>query len=210
MFDPQKILILAPHPDDGELGLGGSIAKFCAEKKEVHYAGFSLCRKSLSEELDDHTLENECKHAVRRLGMDTGKLMFYDFEVREFPKYRQEILEELVSLNKYIKPDLVFVPAASDDHQDHDVIHTEGLRAFKRSSVMGYEMPWNNRKIHTQLFISLTEAQVQHKIDALAEYRSQTHRSYMEADFIRSLAKVRGVQCNAEWAEAFEVYRWLA
>ena len=111
MIKTNKILILAPHTDDGELGCGGAIAKFCSEGKEVHYAAFSTCKKSLSAGLAPDTMEKECKAAVKELGMDPGRLMFYDFEVRNFSQKRQDILEELVSLGKSIQPDLVGVDA---------------------------------------------------------------------------------------------------
>ncbi len=69
MLDPQKILVLAPHTDDGELGCGGSIAKFCAEGKQVYYVAFSLCSKSLPQDLSPDTLAKECKKAVSILGI---------------------------------------------------------------------------------------------------------------------------------------------
>jgi N-acetylglucosamine malate deacetylase 1 len=210
MFDPRKILVLAPHTDDGELGCGGTIARFCAEKREVHYAAFSLCKKSLAAGMPEDTLERECKAAVRHLGMDAGKLMFYDFEVRDFSQKRQEILEELVSLNKYIRPDLVFIPASSDIHQDHQVIHTEAQRAFKTSSVFGYELPWNHNRFESALFIKLSPEFIEKKVKAIQTYASQSHRNYMQEEFVRSLGKVRGVQCNAEYAEAYEVYRMIS
>src|SRR5262245_27730455 len=128
MFDPQKILVLAPHTDDGELGCGGSISKFINEGKEVYYTAFSLCSKSLPEGLPADTLANECKKATAVLGIPSDHITLFDFEVRVFPKHRQEILEEMVALNKKIKPDLVFIPAEADIHQDHGVIHTEALR----------------------------------------------------------------------------------
>jgi LmbE family N-acetylglucosaminyl deacetylase len=207
MFNPSKILILAPHTDDGELGCGGTIAKLVADKKEVHYAAFSDCKKSLTAEWPADTLQKECKAAIQELGMHAGKLLMYDFEVREFSTKRQEILEELVSLNKYIQPDLVFVPSDTDVHQDHQVMHTEALRAFKKSSVFGYELPWNQSHFNSTLYVTLTQKELEKKIKAIAAYKSQAHRNYMTEDFVRSLAKVRGVQCQAEFAEAFEVYR---
>ncbi len=210
MFDPKKILILAPHTDDGELGCGASIAKFCREGREVHSAAFSSCQKSLPIGLAADTLEKECKAAVKELGMDAGKLMFYNFEVREFPQKRQEILEELVSLNKYIQPDLIFIPCKSDIHQDHQVIHNEALRAFKNSSLLGYELPWNQKHFSPTFFIKLSLKEVEKKVKAIKAYQSQSHRNYMQEDFIRSLAKVRGVQSNNEFAEAFEVYNIIS
>lgn len=209
MFNPEKILVLAPHTDDGELGCGGSIAKFSAAGKEVYYAAFSTCKKSLPAGLAPDTLEKECKTAIKELGIDERRLILYDFEVREFPDKRQEILQEMVILNNTIHPDLVFTPSVSDIHQDHAVIHTESLRAFKNCSLLGYELPWNNSSFNTNCFIKLTGTEVDKKIKALKAYQSQMHRNYMQEDFIRSLVKVRGVQANADYAEAFEVYKWI-
>ena len=209
MLEHKKILILAPHTDDGELGCGGSIAKLCAQQKEVYYAAFSICRKSLPAGFPPDTLEKECKTAVTALGMNVNNLLFFDFEVREFGDKRQQILEELIKLNRSIQPDLVFVPSASDIHQDHQVIHAESLRAFKHCSLLGYELPWNQSQFQTQLFVQLDESGIEKKINALKAYQSQSQRNYMQENFIRSLATVRGVQCNATYAEAFEVYRLI-
>lgn len=209
MFNPKKILVLAPHTDDGELGCGGSIAKLCTEGREVFYAAFCLCSKSLPAELPSNTLEMECKKATSVLGIPASNLILFNYEVRELPASRQKILEELLHLNKNIKPDMVFLPATSDIHQDHQVIHQEGMRAFKNTTFAGYELPWNNYSFHTNFFIRLSETALNQKIESLKSYQSQSHRNYMQPDFIRSLAKVRGVQSNSEYAEAFEIYKWI-
>jgi LmbE family N-acetylglucosaminyl deacetylase len=129
--------------------------------------------------------------------------------VRNLPAYRQQVLEELIKLNNSVRPDLVLLPAASDIHQDHQLINQEGLRAFKNTSFAGYELPWNNYRFHSSFFIRLSAGQVNKKIEALKQYGSQSHRNYMNEDFIRSLARVRGVQCNHEFAEAFEIYKLI-
>lgn len=209
MFTPKKILVLAPHTDDGELGCGGSIAKFCAEGKEVYYAAFCLCSKSLPASLPSNTLELECRKATATLGIPASNLILFNYEVRELPQSRQKILEELLQLNANINPDLVLLPAASDIHQDHQVIHQEGMRAFKNVTFAGYELPWNNYSFRTNFFIRLSEGELNKKVDSLKSYQSQSQRNYMQEDFTRSLAKVRGVQANAEYAEAFEIYKWI-
>ena len=209
-FNRTKILVLAPHADDGELGCGGSIAKFRAEGKEVFYAAFCLCSRSLPSDLPANTLELECKKATSILGIPSTNLILFNYEVRELPASRQKILEELLQLNKHVNPDMVLLPAASDIHQDHQVIHQEGMRAFKNTTLAGYELPWNNYSFHNSFFIRLTETQIEKKVNSLKEYRSQAKRNYMQEDFIRSLAKVRGVQCNSEYAEAFEIYKIIS
>lgn len=210
MFTPKKILVLAPHTDDGELGCGGSIAKFCAEGKEVYYAAFCLCSKSLPASLPSNTLELECRKATATLGIPASNLILFNYEVRELPQSRQKILEELLQLNANINPDLVLLPAASDIHQDHQVIHQEGMRAFKNVTFAGYELPWNNYSFRTNFFIRLSESELNKKVESLKSYQSQSHRNYMQEDFIRSLAKVRGVQCNSNYAEVFEMYRLIS
>lgn len=210
MFDPHKILVLSPHTDDGELGCGGSIAKFVHEGRELWYAAFSLCSKSLPAGVPEDTLAIECKKATAQLGIPPENVMLFDFEVRLFPKHRQDILEQLVSLHRQIAPDLVLIPSVADIHQDHGVIHMEALRAFKNCSLLGYELPWNHPPFTSPFFIELSADDLRRKTEALKEYQSQAHRNYMQEDFIRSLAKVRGVQSNRELAEAFEVYRMFS
>lgn len=209
MLHSKKILVLAPHTDDGELGCGATLAKFVAEGAGVYYAAFSLCKKSLPAGMAEDTLEKECRAATNQLGIQSSNLVFFDFEVRTFGEQRQAILEELVTLNKTITPDLVFIPSSSDNHQDHQVIHTEARRAFKNCSVLGYELPWNHSTFHSTYFVPVRVDALEKKVNAVQAYKSQSHRNYMNDDFIRSLAKVRGVQCNGELAEAFEVYKLI-
>ena len=207
MFTTNNILVLAPHTDDGELGCGATIAKYVAQGKQVTYIAFSTCSQSLPKDLPADTLARECGAATKALGIQ--KTIFFDFEVRRLLFHRQEILEELIKLNREIGPQAVFIPAQHDVHQDHQVIYAEGLRAFKNCNVLGYELPWNNFNFCPTYFERITEQQLQAKAKALKEYKSQTGRKYMNSDFIRSLATVRGMQCNADYAEAFEMYRLM-
>ena len=209
MFNPTRIMILAPHTDDGELGCGSTIAKCAGEGKEIFYVAFCLCSKALPENLPSNTLELECRKATSILGISSSRLILFNYEVRELPQFRQQILEELLKLDKSIHPDMVLLPAASDIHQDHQVIHQEGMRAFKNTTFAGYELPWNNYSIRTNFFVRISEDDLTKKITSLNAYESQSGKSYMNADFIRSLAKVRGVQANSPYAEAFEIYRWM-
>ena len=209
MVNKKRILVLAPHTDDGELGLGGSIARFVDEGKEIYYAAFSICRNSLEEGLSPDTLEKELNNATKILGIPPENLRLFDYNVRNFNSYRQNILEDMVKLKKELNPDLIFLPCSTDLHQDHQVIHNEGLRSFRDISILGYELPWNNLNFQTSCFIKLKEVHILKKAKALKEYKSQLHRSYLNENFIRGLAISRGVQVNSEFAEAFEVLKFI-
>jgi LmbE family N-acetylglucosaminyl deacetylase len=208
MLNTKNILILAPHTDDGELGCGASIAKYISEGKQVTYIAFSTCSQALPSHLPQDTLATECNSATKALGIQ--KTILFDFEVRKLLFSRQEILEELIKISQQLQPETVFLPAQNDVHQDHQVIYAEGLRAFKNCNVLGYELPWNNFRFQPNYFEKISDQQLQAKQDALREYKSQAGRKYMNADFIRSLAMVRGIQSNTSLAEAFEVYRLIS
>ncbi|MCK5055163.1 MAG: PIG-L family deacetylase [Candidatus Aminicenantes bacterium] len=204
-----RVLVLAPHTDDGEFGCGGSIAKFIEEGKEVYYVAFSTAEKSVPRGLPKNILEVEVKAATKRLGIPPANLIIYKYEVRKLNYIRQEILEELVKMKKEIAPDLVFIPSPNDLHQDHQTVAVESIRAFKQTSIMGYELPWNNITFHTHGFIKLNKTHVDKKIFALKSYESQSHRDYAAEDFILSWAKTRGIQIGCQYAETFEVIRWI-
>lgn len=205
----KKILVLAPHTDDGELGCGGTIAKFIEEGKEVYCAAFSIAEDSVPKGFAKDALVHEFTAAMKTLGVRKENLFIFRYRVRHFLTFRQEILEEIVKLRSKINPDLVIVPSPNDIHQDHQVITSEGLRVFKKISVIGYELPWNNIVFETRSFVKLEKSHVQKKIEALHSYETQKERSYLNEDFIWGLAKTRGTQFESDYAEAFEVLRIL-
>lgn len=205
----KKILILAPHTDDAEFGCGGTISKLIENGNDVYCAAFSACEQSVLKDFPSDILITEVKSAAKKLGIKSENLILYDFEVRTFNFRRQEILDEIIKLKNTLAPDVVFIPSLSDIHQDHATISNEAFRAFKFSSILCYELPWNNLSFSTSCFMVLDEKHVQNKIDALMEYKSQAHRPYAKAHFITSLATVRGVQINARYAECFEILRWI-
>jgi len=132
-----------------------------------------------------------------------------DFEVRDFPAHRQEILEHMVKLQEQLAPDMVFLPSTDDTHQDHQTVSAEGFRAFKRTTIFGYELPWNNLTFTTGAFVALSEKHLSSKVLALEQYKSQAGRCYATADYIRNLANVRGTQIGIKFAEAFQAIRWI-
>ncbi len=204
-----NILVLAPHTDDGELGAGGTISYFLEKKAKVWYAAFSTAEESLPNGMPKDTLKKEVKKATSQLGIDNENLIIYDYQVRKLNFSRQAILEDLIKLKNRIHFDLILMPSLKDIHQDHLTVAQEGLRAFKTTSILGYELIWNNLSFDTTCFIRIEERHLQNKIEALKHYKSQKGRDYVSPDFVKSLARTRGVQIGAQYAEAFEVIRWV-
>ncbi len=203
----KRALVLAPHTDDGEFGCGGTMARLVEGGADVRYVAFSIATRSLPEGFAPDTLAREVKEATTELGIPPANLTVHDFDVRTFPDHRQEILELLIEIWNDWQPDVVFQPSLHDIHQDHQTIAAEGLRAFKRTTILGYEIPWNNFDFSLQAYVSLERAHIERKVAALAKYASQQHRRYADADYIWSVARTHGINVNREYAEVFQVYR---
>ena len=194
-----NVLVLAPHTDDEALGCGATIAKHVQMGDTVHTIAFSTCGR------DD--LSQEATAASLVLGSSIDILTF---PVRRFDEHRQAILDRLISARELHKPDRVYLPCSTDVHQDHEVIHQEGMRAFKHCTVLGYELPWNCRTFTASAFVRVAQDDVTTKAEAVACYKSQAHRAYITPEAIAAQASFRGLQAGSQFAETFEVLRWIS
>jgi LmbE family N-acetylglucosaminyl deacetylase len=205
----KNVLVLAPHTDDGELGAGATISKMIRGGCNVYYTAFSTAAQSVPEGFPKDVLKTEVRAATEALGIESQNLIIFNYEVRKLNYVRQEILEDLIQLRKREKWDLVLIPSLNDIHQDHTTVAQEGLRAFKNTTILGYELIWNNLTFNAQCFIDVSEYDIMMKVQALKSYESQAGRDYMSKEFITSLARTRGVQIGTKYAESFEVVRLM-
>lgn len=208
-FDPEVVLALAPHPDDIELGMGATVKKLTDNGTQVIALVFSLAEASLPSGFAKEDIKNECLSALQHLGVQDSNIHFLDFPVRKFSSFRQEILEELITFSKAINPDVVFCPSIHDTHQDHNVIANEAVRAFRKTTVLGYELPWNTKQFDSSLSISLEDHHLVAKEESLCFYKSQANRPYFEPGLLRNHARMRATVAGVEYVEAFEMIRML-
>src|SRR5437762_13247668 len=103
----KRVLVLAPHTDDGEFGAGGTMARLVEEGADVRYVAFSIATRSLPEGFPPDTLATEVREATTELGIAPESLTVHDFDVRTFPEHRQEILELLIQLWNDWEPHVV-------------------------------------------------------------------------------------------------------
>jgi LmbE family N-acetylglucosaminyl deacetylase len=198
-----RVLVLAPHTDDAELGCGATITKHLQNGDYV----FVLVLCVQSPDIPPGILKDEFVRSMQIIGV-----RFYQtnvFTMRKLSEVRQFVLDALIKDKRDVKPDRVYLPSPHDLHQDHRVVADEGIRAFKDITTLGYELPWNNLKFYPQAFVKLNHDHLTTKLQALKAYESQKEKKYMNPLFIESLARMRGGQVGAEFAEAFEVIRWV-
>ena len=209
LITPQRVLVLAPHTDDAELGCGGTMARWIDDGAEMFTAVFSIAETSLPPGSPPDRLKSECNAALDEIGVPADHRFIYDYPVRELGYHRQDVLEHLVALGKEVRPDVILTPSGADLHQDHGVVHAESLRAFKHLTIMGYELPWNHITFSTHAFVVLTEDHLLRKWKALLKYDSQIElqRPYFRYETIEAIARVRGMQVKSAYAEAYEMIR---
>lgn len=215
----QKILVLAPHPDDDIIGCGGSIAKWAAQGKEI-VIGYLTSGDAGSLEIEPEQLSRIREDEARRAGRLLG--------VKEFIFWRQpdgfledspEIISPLVRLIRARQFTTLLLPHAQEAHHDHAAAFRIGWEACRRSRGPWYQncgpVPWKvglilGYEVWTPLQdVNHAEditATIDLKMEALQQHRSQIEIiPYDEA--ARGLNRFRGITSGmGEYAEAFHIY----
>ncbi|MGE4504853.1 MAG: PIG-L deacetylase family protein [Desulfovibrionaceae bacterium] len=205
----QRVLVLSPHPEDGELGCGASVVRFLEEGREVFWVTFTIAEQSTHPPFDPDAQKHEMQRSLGILGVRPENVEVHNWAVRTMKEHRQEILDEMIRIRRNVRPDLVFFHSRDDVHQDHQAICEEAQRAFKQSTMLGYELPWNLFRFRAEHFFEVTEAQARRKAEALASYQSRSYRPYLSEEKVLALMTVRGLQIETDYAECFEVIRSL-
>ena len=198
----QKVLFIGAHPDDIELGCGATITKY------VTFWEIRCIILSRNDEDPQHiSLIDELNKSLKELGVKAENITIGNFRTRYFDLCRQEIRDFLLKQRKGFDPDAVFTHAFSDMHQDHVVTSQEVQRIFRETSLFGFEIDEIETQIIIALYIGLSAKDVEAKIRALSQYETYKNKAYFKPEVIKSLLTTRGVGIEAQFAEAFEVYK---
>lgn len=187
-------LFIVSHVDDAEISCGGLIQKLLPK----HHVKVI----SLSHVYNGIDLLHEFTASMVTLGCE---FQSYNIETRRFTvsvNYINHIIYE-----KSMGYDFVITHDCSDRHDDHRTV-AEQVRRVYNGNLLTFIAPHNGEE-DPNYFVELTEAQLEKKIAALACYKSQANRPYMNPDFIRSWAIYNGIKCGKKYAEGFHVHRLI-
>ena len=214
-----NILIIAPHPDDETISMGGSIDKFIKEKFNVHILIISGHLPPLYSENDFNLTVKEAKKAFKILGVTSYKFLKIPATyVKDFETSKLNLL--IFSEIQKLKPNTVFIPFP-DRHIDHRIIFDSSVVSvrpngkFFPKKVLSYETlsetHWNvpgiEPSFNPDYFIDISK-NIKKKLSALSSYKSQIkNNSTRSLDAVKSLAVFRGSQNGCKFAEAFKVIR---
>jgi len=201
-FFGRKVCFIGAHPDDIEIGCGALIAHISGQT-EVHCVTLSDNQKNplLANVADEH------RRSMKILGVADEHVVIGTFETRRFQQLRQEILEYLIQLNQEYHPDIVFIHTKSDLHQDHKTVTEEALRAFRGTTVLGYDVIRSSYGFFPHFLVEVNEEDVNKKIKALAEYHTYDTKYYFDAELTRSILVRNGSFAERKFAEGFDILR---
>ena len=216
-----KVLVIAPHPDDEVIGVGGTIAKRAQEGYEVYVcvvtkAGEPLFRSELVEQG-----RRECRKADELLGVK--ETIFLDFPavmLETVPRY--ELNDGILKTIQFIKPVEVYIPHRGDMQLDHKMIvdacmvalrpkyehKVSRIYAYETLSETGWDIPNTTNEFIPTVYEDITQS-LEHKLNAMKVFESQLGE-FPEArslGAIEALARYRGATVNLEAAEAFSLIR---
>ncbi|PKN99842.1 MAG: hypothetical protein CVU42_05705 [Chloroflexi bacterium HGW-Chloroflexi-4] len=201
-FYGKKVCFIGAHPDDIEIGCGALIAHI-ASQTEVKCV-------TLSDNQKNPLLTNVVKehyNSMAVLGVPKENVIVGHFETRCFPDQRQEILEYMIKLNHDFKPEIVFVHTKADIHQDHATVTGEALRAFRGTTVMGFDVIRSSYGFFPSFLVEVTEADVKKKIAAMAEYHTYDSKYYFDPVVTRATLIRHGALAERPFAEGFDILR---
>lgn len=202
VFNSDVILAVGAHPDDIELGCGGTIRAASMLGKKVTAVFLSKGERSGSPEVRP----KESIDALRLLGVK--EVHFGDFPDSEI-KCSREAIDFLESFFVANKPEVILTHTVNDIHQDHRQVGWISMSAFRNASkILAYETPRVTPAFAPSYFIEITDC-LNHKGEALKCHLSQKSKRYITYESMINLASFRGSQVGVPAAEAFEVVRYV-
>lgn len=202
VFKSEVILAVGAHPDDIELGCGGTLCAAVEAGKRVIAVFMTKGEQSGVPEVR----VKESTDALCVLGVK--EVFFGDFPDADIPSSRKAI-EFLEQFYVKYKPDIVLTHTVNDVHQDHRQVGWLSISAFRNlPRILAYETPRVSSSFSPNYFVDITGC-VDSKWKALKRHPSQESKRYLTYESMVNLASFRGRQVNLAAAEAFEVVKYV-
>ncbi|MEM1116708.1 MAG: PIG-L family deacetylase [Bacteroidota bacterium] len=196
---PLRLVAMGAHADDLEIGAGGTLLRLLAERPhtEVVWAVFSAseARAAEARAAADALLADAASARVHVASFRDG---FFPTEAEAIKRFAQRELEA-------VRPHLVLTHRLDDAHQDHRVVAELAWQTFRDATVAAYEIPkWDGDLGPPNAYVVLDDETLARKVELLCQhFPSQHGKAWYDAETFRGLARIRGVEAGARYAEAF-------
>jgi LmbE family N-acetylglucosaminyl deacetylase len=200
-----KVVLLGAHCDDLAIGAGGTLLSLCQSRPGLTVDAVVLSGGGTEREAEEHAaLQAFCPGAEL-------KLTVLDLPDGRLPSNWERAKVAVEQLRARTEPDLVLAPNVHDAHQDHRGLAQLVPTAFRDHLVLGYEIvKWDGDLGAPTVYQSLSAEVAEAKVELLLRhYPTQRGRDWFDRETFLGLARIRGVQCRARYAEAFYLDKLL-
>lgn len=209
-----KVLVVAAHPDDEILGVGGTICKHVANGDEVYVCIVTKAyepqwsKKYIETKVEEQRKVDKLLGIKKRYNLDLPTVKLNTIPHGEFNKKITDVVEE-------VNPDIVYTHFENDLNYDHTLIFKACMvatRPPKKIKLLCYETlsetEWSNKTFLPNVWVDITKF-INKKIKAFQIYKSE-RKSYphpRSKEGIKILAEKRGIEICVKYAEAFILIR---
>jgi LmbE family N-acetylglucosaminyl deacetylase len=193
---PLSVLAIGAHPDDIELGAGGLLLQLAQDRPAIRYV-------VLTGTPERHQEARNAAHAFLSGADITVEL--HSLPEGRLPSAWREVKETLEGVARSCSPDIVIAPSCEDAHQDHRTIGELVTTVFRDQLYLAYEIPkWDGDMGRPSMYVPLPDDVMRRKVELLSKcYPSQQSRDWWDDEVFQGLARLRGMECRARYAEAF-------
>jgi LmbE family N-acetylglucosaminyl deacetylase len=195
---PLSLLVVGAHPDDIEIGAGGTLLDMAQS-----HPGVRACYLVLTG-LAERQVEARNAASAFLPGADLT-VRLHDLPDGRLPAVWKQVKEVLEEAAREETPDLVIAPSPGDAHQDHRTIAEIVPTVFRDQLCLAYEIPkWDGDLGRPSMYIRLSDETARRKVELLHKcFPSQAGQDWWDDEVFLGLARLRGMECRARYAEAF-------
>lgn len=195
---PLSVLVLGAHPDDIEIAVGGTLLTLAEwhHGLRVRYVLMTGTKER----------QEEARAAARAFAPGADLTVeTHDLPEGRLPAVYGHVKELIEAVARSLQPDIVLAPSAADAHQDHRTVGELVPTVFRDHLYLAYEIPkWDGDLARPNTYFPLTDEIARRKVELLDKcYPSQRGRDWWGEETFLALARLRGVECRAHYAEAF-------
>jgi LmbE family N-acetylglucosaminyl deacetylase len=193
---PLSVLAIGAHPDDIEIGAGGLLLSLAESELDARYV-------VLTGTAERQTEARNAAHSFLPGANLTIEL--FDLPESRLPAAWDSVKQILEDTARSCSPDIVIAPSSDDAHQDHRIVGELVPTVFRDQLYLAYEIPkWDGDLGRPSVYVPLSAGTAQHKVELLHKcFPSQRNRDWWDDEVFLGLARLRGMECRAHYAEAF-------
>jgi len=206
-----KILVIAPHPDDEVLGMGGTIKKLSKKNKIILCVVSEGATAQYKDKKMIKVRRDSCKKTAKILGI--SQTIFLDYPDMRLNLSHLDINKKLEEIVEKYRPEIVYTAPKNDLNLDHQMVFNSTLVACRPKSgvkqILCYEIQGNTKVPFVPNVFENIEKEFSYKIKGFKMYKSEIEEFPNPRSIIaiENLAIMRGIESGFKKAEAFELIK---